>query len=155
VYRRHDINMHTTTPSQYTKLLLNTLQLIPNTPSTGRCFTKQYTSGTAKAYVFFVLRVIQGHQKIKYVHIYIYISYMTTYVGSIMAQTVSRRLLTAGAWVRFPVSPCGICSGQKGTGTDFNLSTSVLPRHYHSTIAPTLYYLRPSIIHLERPMCTP
>ena len=72
-----------------------------------------------------------------------------------MAQKVSRRLLTAEAWVRFQVSSCGICGGQSGTGTDFYLSTSVLPRHYHSTIAPTLYYLCPAITHLERLMCTP
>jgi len=70
---------------------------------------------------------------------------MTTYVGNIMAQTVSRRLLAAEAWVRFQVSPYGICGGQSGTGTDFYLSTSVLPRHYHSTIVPTLYYMRPAI----------
>jgi hypothetical protein len=80
---------------------------------------------------------------------------MTTYVGSIMVQTVSRRRLTAGAWVRSEVSPCRICTGRKGTGTDFNLSTSILPRHYLSTVAPTLYYPRPSITHSERLMCTP
>ena len=46
----------------------------------------------------------------------------TTYVGNIMAQTVSRRLITTEAWVRFQVSPCGICGGQSGTGIDFNLT---------------------------------
>jgi hypothetical protein len=60
---------------------------------------------------------------------------MTTCIGSIMAQTISRRLLTAEAWVQFQVSSCGICGGQSGTGTDFYLSTSVLPCHYHSSIA--------------------
>jgi hypothetical protein len=37
-----------------------------------------------------------------------------------MAQVVSRRLFTAEAWVRFRVSPCGICDGQSGTGTGFS-----------------------------------
>jgi hypothetical protein len=36
-----------------------------------------------------------------------------------MAQAVSRRLLTAEVRVRCRVSPCGICSGQSGTGTGF------------------------------------
>jgi len=36
-------------------------------------FYKTTTSGTAKVYVFLlVLRVIDGHQKIKYAYIYIY-----------------------------------------------------------------------------------
>jgi hypothetical protein len=36
-----------------------------------------------------------------------------------MAQAVSRRPVTAEARVRTPVSPCGICGGQSGTGTGF------------------------------------
>jgi hypothetical protein len=36
-----------------------------------------------------------------------------------MAQVVSRRPLTAEAWVRARVNPCGICGGQSGTGTGF------------------------------------
>jgi hypothetical protein len=44
-----------------------------------------------------------------------------------MAQAVSRRPLTAEAWVRFRLGPCGICGGQSGTGTGFSPSTSVFP----------------------------
>jgi hypothetical protein len=41
-----------------------------------------------------------------------------------MAQAVSRRSVTADARFRSRVSPCGICSGQNGTGTGFPLSVS-------------------------------
>jgi hypothetical protein len=40
-------------------------------------------------------------------------------LGRAMAQAVSRRHLTAEAWFRSRVSPCGICGGQSGTGTGF------------------------------------
>jgi hypothetical protein len=53
-----------------------------------------------------------------------------------MAQTVSRRPLTAGARVRSRVSPCGICGGQSCTGTRFSPSTSVLACQFHSKGAP-------------------
>ena len=36
-----------------------------------------------------------------------------------MAPAVSRRLLTAEAWVRTQASPREICGGQSGTGTGF------------------------------------
>jgi hypothetical protein len=53
-----------------------------------------------------------------------------------MAQVVSRRPLTAEAWVRARVNPCGICGGQSGTGTGFSQSSSVFPLSiYHSTVA--------------------
>jgi hypothetical protein len=39
-----------------------------------------------------------------------------------MAQVVSRRPLTAEAWVRAQVDPCEICGGQIGTGAGFSPS---------------------------------
>jgi hypothetical protein len=59
-------------------------------------------------------------------------------LGRAMAQAVSRRPLTAEARVQSRVTPCGICGGQSGTGTDFFPSTSVLPCQFHSTGAPLL-----------------
>jgi hypothetical protein len=58
--------------------------------------------------------------------------------GCAMAQAVSRRPPTAEARVRYRVSPCGICGGQSGPGTDFSPSTSVFPCRFHSTGAPLL-----------------
>jgi hypothetical protein len=55
-----------------------------------------------------------------------------------MAQAVSRRPLTAEARIRSQFSPCGICSGQSGTGTGF------FPRALRyspvSFIPPVLHY---------------
>jgi hypothetical protein len=58
--------------------------------------------------------------------------------GRAMVQAVSRRPLTAEAWVRYRASPCGICGGQSGTGTGSPPppSTSVFPCQFHSTGAP-------------------
>jgi hypothetical protein len=50
-----------------------------------------------------------------------------------VAQAVSRRLLTAGALVRFQASTCGICGGQSALGQDFFPRTSVFPCQCHST----------------------
>jgi hypothetical protein len=47
--------------------------------------------------------------------------------GHAMAQVVSHRPLTAEAWVRARVNPCGICGGQSCTGTGFSPSSSVFP----------------------------
>jgi hypothetical protein len=60
----------------------------------------------------------------------------TSLLGRAMAQAVSRQSLTAEAWVRSRVSPCGICGGQSSTGTGFPTSTSVFPCQFHSTGAP-------------------
>jgi hypothetical protein len=53
-----------------------------------------------------------------------------------MAQVVSRRSLTAEARVHARVNSCGICGGQRGTGTGFSPSSSVLPCQY--IIPPSL-----------------
>jgi hypothetical protein len=61
---------------------------------------------------------------------------LVTGVGSrAVAQVVSRRSLSAEAWVRARVNPCGIRGGQSGTGTGFSTSSSVFPCQYHSTVA--------------------
>jgi hypothetical protein len=53
-----------------------------------------------------------------------------------MAQAVSLWPLTVEAQVRAWVDPCGICSGQSGTGAGFSPSSSVFPCQYHSIIDP-------------------
>jgi hypothetical protein len=59
-------------------------------------------------------------------------------LGRAKAQAVSRLPPTAEARVRFRVSPCEICGGQRGTGTGFSPSTSVFLCQFHSTGAPLL-----------------
>jgi hypothetical protein len=44
-----------------------------------------------------------------------------------VAQTVSRRPLTAESRVRIRVSPCGICGGRSGSGTGLSPTSSVFP----------------------------
>jgi len=51
-------------------------------------------------------------------------------------QAASLRFLVVGARVRFHGTCCGICGDQSDSGTIFFSSNSVLPRCYHSTIAP-------------------
>jgi hypothetical protein len=63
-----------------------------------------------------------------------------------MAQAVSRRPLTAEAWVRSRVIPCWICGGQSGTGTGFSPSTSVFPCQFHSIGASLLGKMKKLII---------
>jgi hypothetical protein len=57
-----------------------------------------------------------------------------------MAQVVSRWRLVTVARVQTCVRPCGICGGQSDTGTGFSLNSSVLPCHYHSTMALHIMY---------------
>jgi hypothetical protein len=53
-----------------------------------------------------------------------------------MAETVSRRPLTAEAQVRSHARTHEICGVHSGPGTDFSPSTSVFPCQFHSTNAP-------------------
>jgi hypothetical protein len=52
-----------------------------------------------------------------------------------MAQTVSRRSLTADARVSALVVPCGICGGHSGTVTGFSPRSSIFYCQYYSTFA--------------------
>jgi hypothetical protein len=54
----------------------------------------------------------------------------------IVTPVVSRRPLTAGAWLRYQVSPCRIRGVQSGIGTGFYQITSVFPCQCHFTTAP-------------------
>jgi hypothetical protein len=65
-----------------------------------------------------------------------------------MAQAVCHRPLTADAWVCTPVSPCGICGGQNGTGTGFSPSSSVFA--YHSAVALT--HARSEMVAVHGPL---
>jgi hypothetical protein len=60
-----------------------------------------------------------------------------------MAQTVSRLSLTAETQVRFMVSPCEICGGYSGTGTDF-LQVPGLPP---VSIIPQIFRVHPFVCH--------
>jgi hypothetical protein len=51
----------------------------------------------------------------------------SSYIRRAMAQAVSLRPLTLEVQVLAPVSACGICGGQSGTGTTFTPSASVSP----------------------------
>jgi hypothetical protein len=61
----------------------------------------------------------------------------TVWIGRVIAQGVSRRLLTAAARVLAKVRTCGICGGQSVTGAGF-LRVWVSPANYHSTDCSTL-----------------
>jgi hypothetical protein len=51
-----------------------------------------------------------------------------------VAQAASRRPLTSEARVCSRATPCGVCGGQSGTGTDFSPSSSVFPYQHNSTM---------------------
>jgi hypothetical protein len=55
--------------------------------------------------------------------------------ASALAEAVSRWRVTAEERVRSQLSPFEIRSGETDTGTGFCPSTSVFPRHYHSSNA--------------------
>jgi hypothetical protein len=55
--------------------------------------------------------------------------------GCAVAQTISRRPLTAEVRVRTRVNSCGICGAQSSTGRGYSPSSSVLPCQYHSLMA--------------------
>ena len=56
--------------------------------------------------------------------------------GSAMAEVVSCQPVTTETLVKFQARPCGICSGQNGTGTGFPPNTSVFPSQHHSISTP-------------------
>jgi glyoxylate carboligase len=68
----------------------------------------------------------------------------------VIAQEVSRGSFIAEARIRSQVSPCGICSGQSGIGTDFSRVLQSFLCQCHASNAPyqfiqllpTLYNLR-------------
>jgi hypothetical protein len=66
-----------------------------------------------------------------------------------MAQSVSRRPLTAEDRVRSRVNQCGICGGRSGTGTGFSPSTSVFACQFHSTGAPLIGKIKKKSDHLS------
>ena len=53
-----------------------------------------------------------------------------------MDQAVILWPFTARPQIQFQITPYETRGGQSVTGTDFSLSLSVSPRHYHSTSAP-------------------
>jgi hypothetical protein len=55
--------------------------------------------------------------------------------GRAVAQDISNWPPATETRDRSPVSSCGICGGQSGTGTGFSPSSSVSPCQYHSTLA--------------------
>lgn len=69
---------------------------------------------------------------------------MSVIMVSAIAYAVTHQAVTMEAQVQSQVRPCGIFGGQGGTGTDFSASTSVFPRHCHSTNAQF------SLIHLSQ-----
>jgi hypothetical protein len=61
--------------------------------------------------------------------------YLFTYLSDrAMAQAVSRRPLTAEAWVRARLSPRGIYNGQRDTGTCFSSISSIFSPEYHPIV---------------------
>jgi hypothetical protein len=57
--------------------------------------------------------------------------------GRAMAQAVSRRPLTAAAWVRAQVNPVGFVVDKVALGQGLSPSSSVFPCQYHSTVNST------------------
>lgn len=71
----------------------------------------------------------------------------SSYPGRATAQVVNYQLLKAEDQVQLLVRPCGICAGQRGTGTGFSLRTwsspSILFHQY------TIITLTHSLIHYQ------
>jgi hypothetical protein len=60
--------------------------------------------------------------------------------GRAMVQVISHWPLTAEAWVRVWVNPCGICGGQSGTGTGFSPNSFPVNISFHRR-SPNSYHL--------------
>ena len=58
-----------------------------------------------------------------------------------MPEMVSYQTFIVEAQIKFPMSLCGICSGQRGTRTGLSLSISVSSCHYHSINTPYPYVI--------------
>jgi hypothetical protein len=58
-----------------------------------------------------------------------------------MAEALNRWPVTAECWDQCQTSPCGVCSGRRGTGRLFSLGTSNFPCPYHYTSAPTHLFI--------------
>jgi len=69
---------------------------------------------------------------------------MLQYTGRAVTQAVRRRLLTADAWIRSQVSPCGTYGGLSGARTGCYPNSSVVPC---PCLAPVLH------THLDRHGC--
>jgi hypothetical protein len=86
---------------------------------------------------------------------------LRTKPGRAMARAVSRRPLTAVAWVRDRFFPCGISGGQSGTGISFFSPSSsvcpvnIIPPRIHTQIPSGRWTIGPVVAAVQRHCLTP